>query len=332
MRAVGYHTPLPVTDPDCLLDVKLPEPEPGPHDVLVRVEAVSVNPADVKTRGHAEPPGGFAVLGFDGAGVVERAGPAVTRFRPGDEVFYAGSVRRPGSNAELQAVDERIVGHKPASLSMAEAAAMPLTSITAWEALFDHLRLNRDSTGTLLVVAAAGGVGSMVTQLAAAGTALTVIGTASRAESAAWARQMGAHEIVDHHGGLAGQVLAAQPEGIEYVVSPYSDKNVDEYAELLRPRGHVVAMDQVTSIQALKAKSITWHWELMFTRPSLEPSDDYQHRLLDEVAQLVDAGLLRTTMTTTLGPLNAETLREAHRLVETSSTIGKVVVTRDPAG
>jgi NADPH2:quinone reductase len=327
MRAVGHRANLPVSDPDALLDLELPDPVPGPHDLLVRVHAVSVNPADVQMRARSYPRHKPRVLGFDAAGVVEGIGAQVTRFQPGDEVFYAGSMRRPGSDAELHLVDEHIVGHKPRSLTMAEAAAMPLTTITAWEALFDHLRLGEASQGTLLVVGAPGGVGSMITQLARKRTGLTVIGTASRPESAAWVRDMGAQTIVNHRLGLADQVLAAMPDGVDYVFSPYSAHNVEEYAKLMAPRGHIVSIDDVRDIMPLKMKSITWHWELMFTRPIYEPADDYQHRLLEQASALINAGALRTTMTRQLGPLNAATLREAHRLVESGTTIGKVVVT-----
>ncbi|SNY53663.1 zinc-binding alcohol dehydrogenase family protein [Paractinoplanes atraurantiacus] len=314
-----------------LVDVEVPDPEPGAHDLLVRIEAVSVNPVDVKSRGGSHD-GEPRILGYDAAGVVEAVGPKVTRFRPGDEVYYAGNVRRQGSNAELQVVDERIVGHKPAGLDMAQAAALPLTTITAWESLFEHLGLTAESTGTLLVVGAAGGVGSMVTQLARSRTELTIIGTASRADSQRWAREMGADEVVDHHQGLARQVLKSHPDGVEYVFSPHSASNVGEYARVLKPFGHVVAIDEVDDIQPLKAKSIAWHWELMFTRPTYAPDDDSQGRLLDEVARMVDAGDIRSTLTTRLGPLDAATLTEAHRLVGTGSGVGKVVVQKEPAG
>jgi NADPH2:quinone reductase len=327
MHAVGYRANLPVSDPDALLDLDLPDPVPGPHDLLVRVHAVSVNPADVQMRARSHPGHEPRVLGFDAAGVVAGIGAQVTRFQPGDEIYYAGSMHRSGSNAELHLVDEHIVGHKPRSLTMSQAAAMPLTTITAWEALFDHLRLDEASQGTLLVVGAPGGVGSMITQLARKRTGLTVIGTASRPESATWVRDMGAHTVVNHRLGLADQVLAAAPDGVGYVFSPYSAHNVEEYAKLLTPRGHIVSIDDVHNIMPLKMKSITWHWELMFTRPIYESADDYQHRLLEAAAALIDAGTLRTTMTRQLGPLNAATLREAHRLVESGATIGKLVVT-----
>lgn len=328
MRAIGYIKNLPVDDPECFVEREIPVPAPAPHDLLVRVAAVSVNPVDVKRRLGSDPLGTFKVLGFDAAGVVEAVGSSVTRFRIGDEVYYAGNVQRQGSDADYQVVDERIVGHKPGSLSFAEAAAMPLTTITAWEILFDHLGLTEQSTGVLVVLAAAGGVGSMVTQLARLRTQLTIIGTASRPESQRWVTDHGGHFVVNHHEGLAETVLALAPKGVDYVVSSYSKGNVDHFAEMLRPRGHIVAIDdEPENILTLKMKSLSWHWELMFTRPIFEPEDEYQHALLEQTAELVDAGSLRTTLTTTLGPLNVDTLREAHRLIETSATIGKIVIT-----
>jgi zinc-binding alcohol dehydrogenase family protein len=326
MRAVVFTKNLPTDDPNCFIEVDVPRPKPKGSDLLVRVKAVSVNPADVQMRANRAPQQGGTILGFDAAGIVEEVGENVSRFRPGDEVYYAGNMRRAGSNAEFQLVDEHIVGHKPTSLSMTDAAALPLTTITAWEALFDHLALTESSEGTLVAVGAAGGVGSMITQLAKARTRLQVIATASRDDSARWATSMGADLVVDHHKGLADQVLKLVPGGADYVFSPYSKSNVREYAKLLRVGGHVVAIDSVGDIGPLKMKSIAWHWELMFSRPIYAPHDDYQHVLLESAAAMVDQGILRSTATVTLGPLSAETLREAHRQVETSSTIGKVVL------
>ncbi|WP_346055959.1 zinc-binding alcohol dehydrogenase family protein [Amycolatopsis dongchuanensis] len=327
--AVGSFRSLPVDDPDALVDVEIEVGEPGPHDLLVEVRAVSVNPVDVKVRagfGSADEP---KVLGFDAAGVVRAVGTEVRAFAPGDEVYYAGSINRTGSNAGLQLVDSRIAGHKPASLDFAEAAALPLTTITAWEGLFDRFRLGRDATGTLLVVSAAGGVGSMVLQLARKLTRLEIVGTASRPESAEWARELGAHHIADHH-DLVREVRKVAPGGVQYVFSPVSGQNVEAYAELLTPRGEVVAIDEPEGMDLLplKSKSLTWHWELMFTRPLYEPESTAQRELLDEVARLVDAGELRTTLTTRLSGLTAENVREAHRMVERGSMIGKVVIER----
>jgi NADPH:quinone reductase len=322
--AVGFLQP---GAPDVLVDLEIDVPAPEGHDLLVDVRAVSVNPADVKVRAAVDPGGTPKVLGYDAAGVVLAGGEAVTAYAPGDEVYYAGSISRPGSNAGVQLVDERIVGRKPASLDFAAAAALPLTAITAWETVFDRLGLQRESTGTLLVMAAAGGVGSMVVQLARQLTGLTVIGTASRPESAAWAREMGAHHVVNHH-HLREELNEVAPDGVEHIFTPFSAGNVETFAAVLKPRGAVVAIDEPEGLDLLplKEKSQTWHWELMFTRPLFEPESTYQRELLDEVARLVDAGVLRSTVTTRLSPIDAATLAEAHRRVESSATIGKVVV------
>ncbi len=328
--AIAALRPGPVDAPDSFAVVELDLPAPGPHDLLVDVRAVSVNPVDGKVRASFDPAQAPLVLGFDAAGVVTAVGEAVSAFAVGDEVYYAGSIARPGSNAELQLVDERVVGHKPRTLDFAAAAALPLTTITAWEILFDRLRLGPGSTGTLLVVGGAGGVGSMVIQLARARTGVTVIATAARPESRAWAEQLGAHHVVDHH-DLAAAVRAVAPDGVDHVVSAYSEGNVEAFAELLAVHGAVVAIDDPVGLDLmpLKAKSQTWHWEFMFARPLSLPEDPYQRELLDEVARLVDAGQLRSSETTRLTPIDADTLREAHRRVESGTVVGKVVLTRD---
>jgi NADPH2:quinone reductase len=328
MRAVGYRRNLPITDPASLEDVELPIPVPGPHDLLVRVEAVSVNPADVKARLHNDPGGEIRILGYDASGVVTSVGPDVTLFRLGDAVFYAGSIARPGANAQFHLVDERFVGHKPGNLSFAAAAAMPLTSLTAWEALFDRLELTESSTGTLLIVGAAGGVGSMAIQLARARTDVTVIGTASREDSQKWAIGLGAQHVVNHHGGLADAVLSVAPDGVDNVLSPYSGGNIEQYARLIRPYGHIVAIDdpEDLNIVPLKSKSVAWHWEYMFAASRHHPDDPAQHNILERVAALVEGGQIRSTMTEQLAPINAATMREAHRQVESSASIGKTVV------
>jgi zinc-binding alcohol dehydrogenase family protein len=332
---VGYRRSLPVTDLAALEDVELPRPVPGPHDLLVEVRAVSVNPVDVKVRARQDPGGDVKVLGYDAAGVVREVGPEVTLFAPGDEVYYAGSIGRPGSNAALHAVDERIVGRKPATLDFAQAAALPLTAITAWEGLFDKLRLTAQSEGTLLMVGAPGGVGSMVLQLARELVpGLRVIATASRPEGAEWVRSLGAADVVDHRRGLRAEVERVAPGGVDHIFSTHSSGQVADFVSLLKPFGQVVAIDDpaTTDVNPLKGKSLTWHWELMFTRP-LHGGPDLvrQHELLDQVADLVDAGRIRSTATTVLRPIDAEQLREAHRLVETGRVIGKVVVTDEPA-
>src|SRR6201996_2449183 len=328
MRAVGYRKPLPISDPASLEDLEIPVPEPGPRDLLVRVEAVSVNPVDVKVRASTDPGGEPKILGYDAAGTVVATGPDVTLFSPGDEVYYAGSIGRPGTDAQFHVVDERITGHKPRSLTFAQAAALPLTTITAWEALFDRFRLNPESSGVLLVLGAAGGVGSMVTQLARALTRVVVIGTVSRAESQQWVRDLGAHHVIDHHDLVAG-VRDITPDGVTHVFSTHTAGAIEDFAEILRPYGAVVAIDdpQGLDIYPLKNKSISFSWEFMFTRPLYKPVDlAEQHELLDRVAGLVDEGTIRTTMTQELGPINAATLREAHRLVEAGRMVGKAVV------
>jgi zinc-binding alcohol dehydrogenase family protein len=331
IRAVGFDQNLPVDDPRSLRDVAVDVPELRPHDLLVEVRAVSVNPVDVKVRASRDPRGGVEVLGYDAAGVVSETGPEVTTFRPGDEVFYAGSIDRPGTNAELHAVDARIVARKPGTLDFAEAAALPLTAITAWEGLFDKLRLDEGSTGTLLVVGAGGGVGSVVLQLAEALLpGVRVLATSSRPETDEWVRGLGAEATVDHHGDLAAEVRREAPDGVDWIFSAHSADRVGLFADVLRPFGQVVAIDdpEAVDVLPLKAKALTWHWEFMFARPVQGVDLEEQGRLLAEVARLVDAGRLRSTVTTTLTPIDAERLREAHRLVEDGHVVGKVVLAR----
>jgi NADPH:quinone reductase len=328
MRAVGYRKPLPISDPASLEDLEVPVPEPGLRDLLVRVEAVSVNPADVKVRASADPGGEPRILGYDAAGVVEAIGADVTLFSPGDEVYYAGSIGRPGTDAQLHVVDERIAGHKPRSLSFAQAAALPLTTITAWEALFDRFRLTPESSGVLVVLGAAGGVGSMITQLTRALTRLVVIGTASRPESQQWVLDHGAHHVIGHRDLVQG-VRDITPDGATHIFSSHTAGSIGDFAEILRPFGAVTAIDDPDGLDILplKSKSITFHWEFMFTRPLQQTPDMVeQHNLLDRVAEMVDEGTIRTTLTRELGPISAETLREAHALVEEGRMVGKVVV------
>ncbi|MFJ2979328.1 zinc-binding alcohol dehydrogenase family protein [Curtobacterium sp. NPDC087082] len=335
VRAIGQTAALPVTSARSLVPTTIPEPVPGPHDLLVEVRAVSVNPVDVKLRGGAEPDGGVRVLGFDASGTVRAVGDAVTLFAPGDDVFYAGAIDRPGSNAELQVVDERIVGRRPRTLSHTEAAALPLTAITAWESLFEKLRIGADATGTLLVVGGAGGVGSMAIQLARTLLpGVRVIATASRPASESWVRDLGAHDVVDHHADLAAQVLEVAPDGIEWILTTNSAGQLPVYERVLRPFGEIVAIDdpEQVDVVALKSKALSWHWEFMFARSLHQATDMHrQHELLDTVADLVDSGRVRHTATTVLRPISAETLREAHALVESGRVIGKVVVTDEPA-
>jgi zinc-binding alcohol dehydrogenase family protein len=335
MRAVGYRAALPIEDPASLLDLELPVPTPGPRDLLVKVEAISVCPIDFKVRANADPGDTARVLGWEAAGTVVAVGAEAELFDVGDDVYYMGALERPGTNAEFHAVDERLVGRKPHALSFTEAAALPLTALAAWEGLFDHLGVRRTESaaaaGTLLVNAAAGGVGSIVCQLARALTGLTVIGTASRPESAEFARRMGAHHIVDRHQPLAKQLNEVAPDGLDYVFGTIeTDRNLAVYAETVKPFGRIVAVDDFdeVSLLALKRKSISFHWEFVFTRSMFQtPDHAEQHRILTELARLADAGTVRSTATADLGPINAANLRRAHRLLESGSAIGKTTLT-----
>lgn len=320
----------PIDGPDSLIDATITAPDaPTGRDLLVEVRAVSVNPVDVKVRASGNRAHKDRVLGWDASGFVLAAGDEATLFRPGDEVFYAGSLDRPGSYASQHLVDERIVGTKPTSLSHAEAAALPLTAITAWEALFDKLRLTAGATGTLLVLGAAGGVGSILIQLAKALTGVTVIATASRPESRAWVERLGADVVVDHTDPeLASSILNAAPSGVDFVFTAQSKGRIPLFTKVVRPFGQIVAIDDERDLDcyALKDKAISWHWEFMFARPRHGWNLEAQHQLLNRVAELIDAGRIHTTLTRTLAPLNATNLREAHALVETGHVIGKIVV------
>lgn len=337
MNAVAYTRSLPISNPASLEDVALPVPEVGPRDLLVEVRAVSVNPVDVKVRTNNDPGGTPKVLGYDAAGTVRAVGDAAALFDEGDDVYYAGAINRPGTNSQFHVVDERLVGTKPASLDFAEAAALPLTSITAWEGLFDRLRLTPSSTGTLLMVGGAGGVGSMVIQLAKALVpGLQVIASASRPESRDWVLALGADDTVNHGDALAADVRRVAPDGVDHIFSTNSAGQLAAFAEVLTPFGQIVAIDDPgpVDLSALKSKSLTWHWELMFTRSLFQTPDMVeQHVLLDRVASMVDAGTIRSPLTRTLSPLNAENLRAAHAQVESGRTVGKVVVAEAaPAG
>jgi NADPH2:quinone reductase len=341
MRAVAFRKSLPITDPDALVDVELPRPEPGGRDLLVKVEAVSVNPVDTKRRRGGDPPGGMRVLGFDAAGTVEATGPEATLFKRGDAVFYAGSVDRPGANSEYHLVDERIVGRMPSSLSFAEAAALPLTAITAWELLFDRIGVKRGDAAdrrSLLVVGGAGGVGSMAIQIARTLTGLTVIATASRPETQAWVRALGAHHVIDHTQPFGAQLKAIGVPAPDIVLAlTGTAQNAAQIAEAIAPEGHLGLIEGAAALKAfdiapLFNKSVGVHLELMFTRAMLgTPSMIEQHRLLSEIADLVDRGTIRTTLKQTVGPIDAAHLKQAHALVESGKAIGKVVLAGWPA-
>ncbi|GGD36954.1 zinc-binding alcohol dehydrogenase family protein [Pseudoxanthomonas indica] len=335
MKAVGLTRYLPIDDPDSLQDIELAKPEPTGHDLLVRVEAVSVNPVDTKVRSpkanvEAQP----KILGYDAAGVVEAVGDQVTLFKPGDEVYYAGDITRSGSNAQFQLADERIVGRKPATLDFAQAAAMPLTTITAWELLFHRMPFSIDTEcngRSLLVIAGAGGVGSIAIQLARR-AGFQVIATASRAETIAWCRQMGAQQVIDHRQPLAPQLKTIGFEQVDVVLNFAStDRYWEQVGEIIAPLGHVGLIVEPAEPLRIgdpyKAKSVGIHWEMMFARPRFRTPDMIeQHRLLNRAASLIDAGELRSTQATTLGVINAANLREAHHQLESGATIGKLVL------
>jgi zinc-binding alcohol dehydrogenase family protein len=333
MKAIGYHHSLPIDNPAALQDMTLPNPEPGPRDLLVRVKAISVNPVDVKVRASAAPPVGQAkVLGWDAVGTVEATGANVTLFKTGDRVYYAGDITRPGTNSELHAVDERIAAIAPASLSDAQAAALPLTSITAYELLFDRLAVPQGGGQgqTLLVVGGAGGVGSVLIQLARQLTQLRIIATASRPETRQWCLDLGAHAVIDHSQPLAAALQAGGFGQVDWVAAlTHTQHHYLQIIESLKPQGTMVAIDDMAGLDlmALKNKSISMHWEMMFTRSMFQTPDmGKQGKLLAEVAQLVDAGRIRSTVNTNFGSINAANLRLAHALIESDKARGKVVL------
>jgi zinc-binding alcohol dehydrogenase family protein len=334
MKAVALTRYLPVADPEALIDVELPDPIPGPRDLLVRVKAISVNPIDTKVRApkdklETRP----KVLGWDAAGVVEQVGETVRRFRPGDEVYYAGSITRPGCNSELHLVDERIVGGKPTRLSFAEAAALPLTTITAWEALFERLGIDvqgEQAGQSLLLIGGGGGVGSIGIQLANL-AGLTVIATASRPETRALVEKLGADHVLDHRQPLSTGLRQLGFVAVDYIANFVdTDSYWNPMAELIRPEGRIVSIvDNVhpVALNLLKSKSVTFVWESMFTKSMFEtPNMSNQGKLLDEVALLVDSGTIQSTVTEVLEPIHAANLREAHRRIESHKTIGKIVL------
>ena len=333
MKAIAYQHAQ-ASAAGSLHDITLPEPLATGHDLLVEVRAVSVNPVDAKVRsGVSAPDGEWKILGWDAAGVVRAVGPEVRFFKPGDRVWYAGDISRPGTNAELHLVDERIVGHMPKSLDFAQAAALPLTSITAWEMLFDRLQLKRGelpSDDRLLIIGASGGVGSIMTQLARQLTTATVIGTASRPATQAWVHELGAHHVIDHSRLLSEELKKIGIDNASHIVSLNStDQHFAQIVEAIAPQGKFGLIDdpQPIDVNKLKRKSVSLHWELMFTR-SLFGTDDMvaQHHLLNEMAELVDAGIIRTTLGEHFGTINAANLMRAHTLLESGKARGKIVL------
>ncbi len=336
MKAVALYKYLPITDPESFLDLEIATPEPGPRDLLVKVEAIAVNPVDYKIRAPKpkveETP---RVLGWDATGTVVAIGEEVSLFKVGDTVYYAGEITRPGCNSEYQLIDERIVGHRPKTLSIAQAAALPLTAITAWEALFDRLRIPAPPHITIrkniLIIGGAGGVGSIAIKLASKVAGLNVIATASRPESAEWCRQLGSHDIVDHRQNLVTQVRKLGLEYVDYVlILNNTDQHLPAAVELIAPQGticSIVENEKPLDIAPLKNKSAAFIWELMFTRAMYKTEDMIaQHYILEEIARLIDSGILRTTLAETLSPINAANLRKAHAALESGKTIGKIVL------
>ena len=344
MKAIGYTKSLPIDDPESLTDIELPQPIASGHDLLVKVKAIAVNPVDYKIRQNVAPTDGeFKVIGWDAVGEVVATGEAVTQFKPGDAVYYAGDLNRQGSNAEYQLVDERIVGNKPKSLSDAEAAALPLTTITAWELLFEHLAIKQRLLGSsgpdsdtrsdevILVIGAAGGVGSILIQIAKAITGATIIATASRESSQAWVKKLGADYVIDHTKPLQAQIEDLNIGQVTHIASLNGTGSYFEtYTELLAPFGKIAMIDdpgQPLDVMKLKLKSQSLHIEFMFARSMFNAADmDEQSKLLSRVSDLVDQGYIQTTSGKNLGAINAENLRAAHAELESGKAIGKIVL------
>ncbi len=332
MKAIGYQKSLPIENELSLQDIELETPTAHGHDILVEVKAVSVNPVDFKIR-QAMPAaeGEYKVIGWDATGVVKSVGENVSLFKPGDKVWYAGDITRSGSNAQFQLVDERIVGHMPSSLSYGEAAALPLTSITAWELLFDRLNVAKnDDSKSILVIGAAGGVGSIMVQLLKQRTKLNIIASASRAETISWLEDLGADTIVNHRNPLSEEFVAKNLSEVDYVVSlNNTEQHLPEIEKVVKPQGQFALIDdpETLNIVPFKNKSVSVHWELMFTR-SLFKTDDMQeqHVILNNVATMIDQGLIKTTVGEHLGKINAANLRKAHQHLESQTAKGKVVL------
>lgn len=331
MKAVGYYQTLPIDNDEALIDITVPTPKACGQDILVAVKAVAVNPLDIKIRTRVQPEKDVAkILGWDAAGIVTEVGPEVRLFQPGDEVWYAGDLTRAGTNSEFHLVNEELVAKKPNSLNFIEAAALPLTSLTAWEILFDRLQIPANDSGVLLVTGAAGGVGSILVQLARRLTKLTVIGTASRPDSKKWILDNGAHHVIDHTKNMLEQLQALNITGIDYAVSlTHTDDHASQLVEALKPAGKFALIDDPKhfDILAFKSKSLSIHWESMFTRSFYKTSDKIrQHEILAQMAQLVDQGIIKTTLTECFGTINANNLKKAHALIESGTSRGKLVL------
>lgn len=331
MKAIGYKQSLPITNELSLYDFVLPKPEALGHDILVEIKAIAVNPVDTKVRLNVQPEDGTPkILGWDASGVVVSVGSEVTLFKPGDEVWYAGDLSRPGANSEFHLVDERIAAKKPKNLNFEEASALPLTSLTAWELLFDRLHISKEDKGTLLITGAAGGVGSVLVQLARKLTSLKIIGTASRQESVNWILKNGAHHVIDHSKNMIEQLDALNYSEIDYVISlTHTDEHAKSLVQLLKPQGKFALIDdpQHLDIKLFKLKSISIHWEMMYTRSLFKTPDMIrQHEILTEIARLVDEGIIKSTAEERLGLINASNLKKAHALLESGLARGKIVL------
>lgn len=334
MKAIGLTQYLPVENSKSLQDIELSKPEANDHDLLVKVNAISVNPVDTKIRApkdqvEASP----RILGWDAAGEVVSVGQQVVHFSVGDQVYYAGDITRSGSNCEFQLVDERIVGRKPALLSFTEAAALPLTSITAWEALFERLQISTqgdDAGKSILIIGGAGGVGSIAIQLAKQLAKLNVIATASRTESRQWCLDRGADSVINHHQPLDKELIAIDKTQVDYILClNNTDQHWSAMAKVIKPQGKICSIVDTSKVDLslLKSKSATFVWEFMFTRSMYKTSDMIeQQRLLNNVSELIDNGVLVTTANTLLHPINAENLRKAHKMIEQGDAIGKLVL------
>ena len=335
LKAVGLYKYLPIDQKDSLLDLEIEKPSPQGKDVLVGVQAIAVNPVDTKMRAPQDKvEDSPRILGWDVAGVVDSVGSDVSLFKPGDEVYYAGSFVKPGCNSEFHIVDERIVGTKPESLDFAQAAALPLTSITAWEAIFDRLGVRaegKDAGKQLLIIGGAGGVGSIATQFAKVIANLTITSTASRPESKKWCQDLGADHVINHYLDIPEQMIELGIKGYDYILCfNDTDEHWQTMASVIAPQGKICSIVETAGdvdLGALKSKSATFSWEFMFTRSMYETEDMIeQHHLLNHVAELIDAGKLKTTLDTVLKPINAKNLKQAHAEIESRHTIGKIVL------
>jgi zinc-binding alcohol dehydrogenase family protein len=336
MKAVGLTRYLPIEDSESLLNLELPIPKVLGHDLLIRIRAIAVNPVDTKVRKPKDKVETVPkVLGWDASGEVVEAGPDCSLFKVGDRVYYAGDITRQGCNAEYQLMDERIVGHMPQSLTFEQAAALPLTALTAWESLFERLGISQDSAKnqgkSLLIIGGAGGVGSIAIQLANKIAGLTVVTTASRPETIQWVQDLGAHHVINHRQDLIPQMVAIGLSQVDYILCANdTDAYFNVMAELIKPQGRICALvnaERPIDINLLKNKSAMFVWEMMFTRSMYQTPDMIeQHHILERVAKLIDEGKLKTTVNEVLSPINAANLRKAHAQLEAGTTIGKIVL------